>query len=87
MRGYSKEFSPQKMKKVGIGMLILGVVILMGLLRDIGSWKMFYPNAITVEAVVTGNDESYNIHGHSYMHGKKNNSYSYFPYVRSLSTT
>ncbi|MBR4224266.1 MAG: DUF3592 domain-containing protein [Oscillospiraceae bacterium] len=66
-----------KRRRAGIAMIVLGAFFVIGLFSDIGRWKIWSTDPVTVQATVTGNDESYNYRG-SKSHG---NMYTYVPHV------
>ena len=70
--------SPQKMKRAAIIMICIGVFFIFGFLDDADKWSVFCSDPVTVQAVVTGNEESYNYRGRK----RCGNMYSYEPYVR-----
>ena len=51
-------------KKITIAVIaFFAVFCLIGLIKDISRWKMFCPNAVTVQATVTDNEERYSSKG------------------------
>ena len=61
-----KQMTAGKMRKCAVVMILLGTFFLIGLLRDVTSWKMFYKDPVTVQATVVRNTKHSQRNGQSY---------------------